>query len=153
MSFIRNPRDFFAGLLFVAFGIAALVISQSYALGSASRMGPGYFPRLLGILLVSLGALQSLLSFRSTEQSDGQWHWRPLLIVLVSVAIFSAVAPWLGVVIASLLLVFISSAASSEFKWKEALVSGAIQGFAAVAVFVYGLGLPLPVWPVFIVGG
>jgi hypothetical protein len=153
MSFIRNPRDFFAGLLFVAFGIAALVISQSYALGSASRMGPGYFPRLLGILLVALGALQSLLSFRSAEPSEGNWHWRPLLVVLASVAVFSALAPWLGVVIASLVLVFISSAASTEFKWKEALVSGAIQGFAAVAVFIYGLGLPLPVWPVFIVGG
>jgi hypothetical protein len=153
MSFIRNPKDFFAGLLFVAFGVAALVISQSYALGAASRMGPGYFPRLLGILLVGLGGLQSLLSFRSAHEAGEGWHWRPLFVVLVSVAAFSAVATWLGLVLASLVLVLISSAASTEFRWKEALISGAIQGAVAVIVFAYGLGLPLPIWPVFIVGG
>lgn len=153
MSFIRNPKDFFAGLLFVAFGAAALVISQSYALGSASRMGPGYFPRLLGILLVGLGALQSIISFRAAEEPGEGWHWRPLLIVLAAVAAFSALAPWFGLIVASLALVFISSAASTEFRWKEALVSGALQAVAAVLVFVYGLGLPLPVWPLFIVGG
>ena len=55
MAFIRHPKDFFAGLLFIAFGIAAIVIGSNYALGTAARMGPGYFPRILGILLIALG--------------------------------------------------------------------------------------------------
>ncbi len=153
MQMIRNPRDFYAGLLFVAFGLAALVIAQSYPLGTAARMGPGYFPRLLGVLLVGLGALQSLISIRSRSELLPEWHWRPLFILLMSVCLFIVITPWLGLVAAALALVFVSSAASREFRWREALIVGAIQGVAAAALFVYGLGLPLPVWPAFISGG
>ena len=73
--------------------------------------------------------------------------------MLAGVGDFRSGRAWLGLVLAGLVLVFVSSAASPEFRWKEALVSGAIQGGAAVAVFVYGLGIPLPVWPVFLAGG
>lgn len=153
MRLIRNPKDFYAGLLFMSFGLAALVISWSYPLGAAARMGPGYFPRVLGILLLGLGALLSLSGFRSTGEVMSGWSWRPLVIVLLGVGFFSLTAQWLGVVVASMTLVFISSVASEEFRWKEALISGAIQAVSVVAVFVYGLGMPLPVWPVFITGG
>jgi hypothetical protein len=154
MGLMRNPKDLLAGLMFMAFGVAALVISQSYTLGTAARMGPGYFPRLLGILLVGLGAVQVLLSFRANSAAERpEWHWRPLFIVLVGVGTFIVVAPAMGVMVAGLVLVFISSWASSEFRFREALISGVVQGIAAVVVFVYGLGLPLPVWPTIIGGG
>jgi hypothetical protein len=153
MKLIRNPKDFYAGLLFMLFGLAALVISRSYPLGAVARMGPGYFPRVLGILLLGLGALLSLSGFRSTVEVLSGWRWRPLVIVLLSVGLFCLTAQWLGLVVASMTLVFISSVASEEFRWKEALISGAIQAVAVVAVFVYGLGIPFPVWPVFITGG
>jgi hypothetical protein len=152
MQLIRNPRDFYAGLLFVAFGLAALVFAQSYAIGTAARMGPGYFPRLLGVLLVGLGAFQCLLGLRSRALQP-EWHWRPLFILLTSVCFFILITPWLGLVVAVLVLVFIASAASREFRWREALIVGAVQGVAAAALFVYGLGLPLPVWPAFMSGG
>jgi len=153
MELVRNPKDLLAGLLFMAFGMAALVISHSYHIGEASRMGPGYFPRVLGILLLVLGAvLAAARGLRPTFEPQPEWHWRPLVIVLLSVGTFS-LAPWLGLVLTGLLLVFISSMASREFRWKEALVSGAIQGLAAVAIFVYGLGIPLPIWPVIVAGG
>ncbi|HSB72701.1 MAG TPA: tripartite tricarboxylate transporter TctB family protein [Candidatus Methylomirabilis sp.] len=153
MPLLRNPKDFYAGLLFMAFGLMALVIARSYPLGTASRMGPGYFPRILGILLLSLGALLSLRGFRSGGEAMSRWHWRPLSIVLLSVLVWGLAAQWLGLVVASLALVFVSSVASDEFGWREALVSGAIQAASVVAVFVYGLGVPLPVWPVFLGGG
>lgn len=149
---LQNPRDFLAGLLFMSFGGVAFVISQSYAIGTAARMGPGYFPRGLGILLVVLGALLSLRGFRPSSEPQPEWRWRPLAVVLLGVGFFSLTAQWLGLVLASLALVFVSSAASPEFRWKEALLSGVIQGAATVAVFVYGLGIPLPVWPVFLAG-
>ncbi|HEX6979711.1 MAG TPA: tripartite tricarboxylate transporter TctB family protein [Alphaproteobacteria bacterium] len=152
MQLIRNPRDFYAGLLFVAFGIAALVIAQSYPVGTASRMGPGYFPRILGILLVALGALQSLIGMRGRAGFPLQWHWRPLFILLASVALFILLTSWLGLIVAALVLVFIASAASAEFRWREALIAGAVQGVAAATLFVYALGLPLPVWPPFFGG-
>src|SRR5512146_1762600 len=126
MSLLRNPKDFYAGLLFVAIGALDLVIVRSYSLGTASRMGPGYFPRVLGILLVGLGSLLSLRGFRSGGEAMSRWHWRPLTIVLLSVLIWGLTAQGLGLVLASLALVFASSVASDEFGWKEALLSGAI---------------------------
>ncbi len=150
---IRNPKDFYAGLLFMAFGLAALVIARSYPLGVASRMGPGYFPRILGVLLLALGALLNLCGFHSGGEPITAWRWRPLCIILLGVWAWGLAAPWLGLVVASLALVFISSVASEEFGWREALVSGAIQAATVVVVFVYGLGVPLPVWPTFLGGG
>ncbi len=153
MSLVRNPKDFYAGLLFVAIGVVDLVIVRSYPLGTASRMGPGYFPRILGILLVGLGALLSLRGFRSGGEAMSRWQWRPLTIILLSVLIWGLAALKLGLVVASMALVFVSSVASDEFGWKEALLSGAIQAAAMTALFIYGLGIPLPVWPVFFGGG
>ena len=152
---IRRPRDFFSGILFMGFGMAALMISRSYVyvIGTASRMGPGYFPRAIGCLLVILGALLSVLSFRpSYGESKVVWRWRPLVIVLFSVCLFPWFTDFLGLIVTSLLLVFVSSAASPEFRWKEALISGTILGLAATAVFVYGLAIPLPIWPAFMGG-
>lgn len=150
---IRNQKGFYAGLLFMAFGVAALVMAQSYPLGTAARMGPGYFPRLLGILLVALGAVQSLIGFRAKSDERLELHWRPLFILLISVGLFILVAPRLGLVAAGLALVFVSSFASPEFRLRQALVIGAFLGVAAAALFIYGLGVPLPIWPPFIGGG
>jgi hypothetical protein len=149
MRLIRNLPDFLAGLLFIAFGLAALAIVQSYPMGSAARMGAGYFPRLLGILLVGLGALQCMVGLRSKPEASPEWRLRPLSIVLLGVSVFILLAPRLGLVLAALALVLVSSAASPEVRWREALISGAVQGVAAAAVFVYGLRLQLPVWPTF----
>ena len=153
MSLLRNPKDFYAGLLFAAIGLADLVIVRSYPLGSASRMGPGYFPRILGILLLALGVLLSVCGIRYGGEPMAVWRWRPLCIILLSVWVWGLAAQWLGLVVASLALVFLSSVASEEFGWREALVSSAIQAVAVVAVFVLGLGVPLPVWPIFLGGG
>lgn len=150
---IRNPKDFLAGLLFMAFGLVTLVIGWAYPMGTVSRMGPGYFPRILALLLLGLGALLSLRGFRSTAEPPATWQWRPLAIILAGAGVFGLTGQWLGVVGASLALVLISSVASQDFRWREALVSGAIQAVAAAAIFIYGLGVPLPVWPAILTGG
>jgi hypothetical protein len=146
-QWIRNPKDFLAGLLFVSFGVVAMVLSGAYPIGSAARMGPGYFPRLLGVLIIALGAALCLRSLRRTAEAQAVWHWRPLLVVLASVGFFCLTARWLGLALSGMLMVFGSSMASREFRWKEALISGAVLGVASVAVFVLGLGMPLPAWP------
>ena len=126
-----------------------------YSVGTAFQMGPGYFPRALGVLLIVLGALLSLLSLRGSQEEGSKivWRWKPLAIILSSVCVFALVGQWLGLIVGSLLLVLISSMAREGFNWKEATIIGLILGVASVAVFVYGLGVPLPVWPTFIISG
>ena len=91
MPTIRHPKDFFAGLLFVAVGVAAIIISSGYTLGTAAHMGPGYFPRMLGILLAAIGAVLSLRSLRLRGESLPAWKWRPTVVVLGSVVLFGAI--------------------------------------------------------------
>lgn len=147
MAFIRHPKDFFAGLIFVAFGLGAIIIGSNYSLGSAARMGPGYFPRILGILLLLLGAALSLRALKIKGDPLPRWYWRPILVVLGSVIAFGLLVTHLGLVFSTIGLIFVSSAASREFRPKEALISGVLLAALAVAVFVFGLNLQLPIWP------
>jgi hypothetical protein len=144
---IRNPKDFWSGALFVAIGAATIVASGKYALGTAARMGPGYFPRILGILLIVLGGI---LAFRATRTSGPplpRFHWRPLAIVLGSVVLFGAIVKTAGVALSTVILIVAASAASREFRPREALVVGVLLAALAVGVFVIGLQLQLPIWP------
>jgi hypothetical protein len=152
MRFIRNPKDFYAGLMFIAFGVVALVGGAGYALGTAARMGPGYFPRILGILLVVLGAMLALRAVRLQGVAVPRFHWRPLLIVLGSVVLFGLIVERAGLFVSTVVLIFVASTASREFRWKEALASGVFFALLAIAVFVLGLDLSLPVWPPMLVG-
>jgi integral membrane sensor domain MASE1 len=147
MRVIRNPRDFHAGALFVAIGIATILLGSRYTLGTAARMGPGYFPRILGILLIVLGAL---LAFRATRVPGARipaFRWRPTLIVLGSVVLFGAIVRPVGVALSTVILIVTASAASHEFRPREALVAGVLLAALAVGVFVVGLQLQLPIWP------
>jgi hypothetical protein len=152
MAFIRHPKDFYAGLLFIAFGVAAIAIGSNYALGTAARMGPGYFPRILGILLVVLGTVLLLRAVRVQGAPVPRFKWRPTLVVLGSVVVFGYIVEHAGLFISTVLLIVGASAASHEFRWKEALVSGVFFAVLAIAVFVLGLKLQLPVWPPLLFG-
>jgi hypothetical protein len=149
MAFIRHPKDFFAGVLFIAFGIAAVAIGSNYNLGTAARMGPGYFPRILGLLLIALGLALALRALRLAGTPVPGFKWRPLLIVLGSVALFGLIVNYAGVIVSTVMLIVASSAASHEFRFRESLVAGAVLAALAVGVFVIGLKLQLPIWPAF----
>src|SRR6266496_2893625 len=150
MAFIRHPKDFFAGLLFVAFGVAAIAIGSKYTLGTAARMGPGYFPRILGILLILLGAILAVRALRLKGPPLPRWKWRPTVVVLGSVVLFGAIVQSVGIALSTVILIVGASAASSEFRPREALIAGVLLAALAVGVFVIGLKLQLPIWPAFI---
>src|ERR1700682_1521853 len=147
MAFIRHPKDFFAGLIFVGFGLAAIIIGSNYSLGSAARMGPGYFPRILGILLLVLGDALSLRALKIKGDTHPRLHWRPVLIFLGIVIAFCFLVTHLCLVLSTIGLVFASSTASPEFRPKEALISGLLFAALATGVFIFGLNLQLPLWP------
>jgi hypothetical protein len=147
MAKIPRPKDFYAGLLFVAFGVFAIIIARNYPLGTAARMGPGYFPRLLGILLIVLGAALSLIALRGRGTPLPGWKWRPVSIVLLSVVAFGLVLTHVGLVLSTIGLIVVASTASSDFRFRESLLSGALLAALSVGVFVIGLKLQLPIWP------
>jgi hypothetical protein len=149
MKIIRHPKDFVAGLLFAGVGIAAIVIAASYPLGTAARMGPGYFPRILGILLIALGSALALRALKLRGAAIPRWHWKPIIIVLGSVVLFGAIVNSVGLALSTVILIVLASSASPEFRPKESVVAGIALAVLSVAVFVIALKLQLPIWPQF----
>jgi hypothetical protein len=151
---IRNPKDFWSGVLFAAIGFAFAIIVKvyEYPMGTASRMGAGYFPFFLGNILGVMGLIIIGKAWVSDGGPVSKFAWRPLIWVLSAFIIFGLTAKWLGLIIAIVLLVMISSFGGHEFRLKEALISSAVLAVGCVAVFVYGLKLSFPIWPTFITG-
>ena len=147
MAVVRSPKDLVAGLLFIATGIAAIAIATKYTLGTAARMGPGYFPRILGILMIVLGAILALRSLRVSGPPLPGWKWRPVLVTLGSVVMFGLIVNHAGLVVSTILLIVVASAASHEFRPREAVISGIVLSALAVGVFVIGLKLQIGIWP------
>ena len=102
--------------MFIAIGVATLVISGRYALGTAARMGPGYFPRILGLLLIAIGIVLAVRATRTAGGSLPRFQWRPLVVVLGSVVMFGAVVHIVGVALSTVMLIVAASAASREFR-------------------------------------
>jgi len=149
MKIVRHPKDFVAEVLFAAVGIAAIVIASSYPLGTAARMGPGYFPRILGILLILLGSALALRALRLQGTPIPRWQWRPVVIVLGSVVLFGFIVIKVGLALSTVILIVLASAASREFRPLESVVSGIFLAVLSISVFVIALKLQLPIWPSF----
>jgi hypothetical protein len=139
---IRSQEDFWAGALFVVIGAAAAYLSRDYPIGSAMRMGPGYFPVVLSGLMILLGALLSLRALYVAGEGIGPWAWRPLLVLGSAFAAFGTLMDSAGFVPALLILIAGSALAGREFKLGEVLVLSAILTTLAVGIFVYGINLP-----------
>ncbi len=140
-------KDFFAGLVFLGFGAGAIVIARSYPMGTAMRMGPGYFPTLLGGLLSLLGLLLVARALWLRDEPVEAWAFRPLLLVHGAVVAFALAIQSLGLVVATLALVGLSRLGDRDFRALE--VAGLFLFLTALAIglFVYGLGLPFRIWP------
>lgn len=148
---IRNKRDFWGGASFAVVGALFAFFATSYDIGSGARMGPGYFPLTLGILLALLGIFVAIGSIsKNTAPAELEAvGWRELIMVLGAVAIFGVTLPWLGMVISVALLILISAMADYQFGWKETTISIIVLVIMSYIVFVKGLELQFPVWPVF----
>lgn len=154
---LRNPKDFWSGVMFgvVGFAFAIIVKTFEYPMGTASRMGPGYFPFALGLLLGVLGLIIMAQSFggRGAQgERVSKFAWRPMLWVLLAFAGFGLIVKWLGIALSIIALVLVSAYGGHEFRWKETLIASVVLAIGSVAVFVYGLKLPFPIWPSFIAG-
>ena len=144
MSGILTSKDFWGGLSLIAVGAAAVILARDYPFGSALRMGPGYFPIMLGGLLILFGLYLVVQGVRASEAIAGNWSLRALVLVPLSLALFGVLVDRAGFIPALAVLVFGSAAAGSEFKLLEVALLTVVLTVFAVAVFIFGLGLPYP---------
>jgi hypothetical protein len=160
---IKSQKDFFSGLMFTAVGVAFAWGATKYSLGTAARMGPGYFPLMLGILMAILGGV---ITFKAlvveTEDGDkvGRWALKPLFFIISANLLFGLMLgglpsikfPAFGLIVGIYALTFVASLAGEEFKFKEVAVLATILAVMSYLAFIVLLKLQFPVWPAFITG-
>ncbi len=144
---IKAPRDFWAGLMFIGFGIGFGLIAQNYQMGTAVRMGPAYFPTVLGGLLAILGLAILVQSLVVEGSAVPPFLLRPIILILVAIVLFGVFLKPLGLLVVSGILVVVAALGGHEFRWKEAAILGVVLAVFSAVVFVKGLGLPFPIWP------
>jgi hypothetical protein len=160
---IKSQKGFFSGVMFAATGIAFAWGATSYSVGSGARMGPGYFPLMLGVLLAILGAVIIFTAIIvETEDGDkiGRWAWKPLAYVIGANLIFGLFLgglpkiglPAMGLNAAIYALVFVASMAGDKVNFKHVGILATILAIGSYLAFIVLLKLQMPVWPTFISG-
>jgi len=146
---IRDQKNFMSGLLFVFIGLGCAGLSLTYTLGTPMRMGSGFFPLCLGLILTFLGVLLIVPAMSSSAERNQleSWSLRPFIIVLGSIVIFAVLLSKLGLIIAVGGLVLTSSFAAYNYRIPTILISVFVLSFICYIVFIYLLGLPIPAWP------
>ena len=160
---IKSQKDFFSGVMFTVVGVAFAWGASTYNVGSGARMGPGYFPLLLGIVMAAIG-LGIMFSGLTVETEDGEiigkWAWKQVIYILGANLAFGVLlgglpsigVPAMGLIIAIYALVIIASLAGSEFNFKKVLVLATVLAIGSYIAFIWALKLQIQVWPTFITG-
>jgi hypothetical protein len=141
---IRSIKDFWAGLIYLFFGSGAILIARDYPMGTALKMGPSYFPTVLGGVLIFIGILSVIRSFLKPGTPIGGFSFKGLVLVIVSVVLFGLIVRGAGLLIALPLFVLVSAFASNRFRWGPSLLLAAGLTLFCAFVFVKGLGIPVP---------
>ena len=141
----QNP-DVLSGVMFIGVGATAMIIARDYPFGSSLRMGPGYFPTVLGGILVVFGIYTLLMGLKRQDKVKRTWSVRALIVLPLAAYVFGILMEYAGLVPALLVLSLMSSAASPEFKFIEQGIMAAGLCLLSVALFIWGLGLPYPLF-------
>jgi Tripartite tricarboxylate transporter TctB family len=160
---IKSEKDFFSGLMFSAIGVAFAWGATTYTIGNGARMGPGYFPLMLGILLAVLGGFimfKALVVETADGEKIGTWAWKPLCFIIGANLLFGVLLgglpkigiPAMGLIAGIFGLTIVASLAGERFNIKEVLVLATILSIGSYLAFVVLLKLQFPVWPTFITG-
>jgi hypothetical protein len=144
MSLILRNKDVWSGAMLIGIGVAAMIIARGYPFGTSLRMGPGYFPSVLGGLLVLGGLYLVGKGLRSSDAIEGGWSLRALIVIPVSLVLFGFLMQHAGFIPAIIVLIFGAAAAGHEFNFFEVALLAAGLTVLSIAVFIWGLGLPYP---------
>lgn len=160
---IKSQKDFFSGLMFMGVGVAFAWGATTYKVGEGARMGPGYFPLMLGVLMLVLGiaiTFKALVVETVGGDKIGKWAWKPLVFIILANLVFGALLaglpsikfPAFGMIIAIYALTFIASMAERGWKVKNTFILATVLAAGSYIAFVLVLKLQFPVWPAFITG-
>lgn len=163
MRFIKSEKDFYSGLMFAIVGGAFAIGATTYNIGTGARMGPGYFPLLLGVLLAIIGVVvmaQGVMSKSKTGDKLGSVAWRPLTFIIGANVLFGILLgglpaiglPAMGLIAAIYGLTIMASLAGEKFKLSEVLIVATVLALLSYGAFVKLLNLQFQVWPAFITG-
>jgi Tripartite tricarboxylate transporter TctB family len=141
---LSNNKDLWAGAMLIATGAATVIIARNYAFGTTLRMGPGYFPTVLGGILILFGLYLVVSGLRSTDEIQGSWPLRAMTVLPLALVLFGVLMTHAGFLPALLVLIFGSALAGPQFRLVEVLLLSAALSVVSVALFVWGLGLPYP---------
>ena len=149
---LRNKQDFWSGVMFIALGSAFAWGATSYSMGTAARMGPGYFPFWLGVIMAALGLLILVTSMspKAEEVDIDPFDFKILAIITASQLVFAATLRPLGLIISIVALVLVSSYASHEHRLKSSILNAIFLTILCYFSFVAGLKLVFPIWPAFL---
>jgi hypothetical protein len=160
---IKSQKDFFAGLMFLGVGVAFAWGATTYNVGTGARMGPGYFPLMLGVLMAVLGAaitFKALVVETVGGEKIGKWAWKPLVFIISANVVFGVMLagvpalkiPAFGLIVAIYAVTFIASMAETGWKVKNTFILATVLAVGSYLAFVMALKLQFPVWPSFITG-
>ena len=144
---IRSMKDFSAGLMFIGIGALFAIGANQYPMGTAVRMGPAYFPSILGWGTVILGIMVFVDAFIEDDEAPSPVAWRPLTLVIASVVAFAALINTGGLITATIVQIIMSALGGHEFKWKEAIISAVGLSVTVWLIFDKALGLPFKLFP------
>jgi hypothetical protein len=143
---VRSPQDLGAGLVFVTIGLAAIVFGQDLAVGSAARMGPGYFPMLLSGFIIAIGLVLAARGLAVNGPPIERIHLRPLFAIVAAVLVFGALIDQVGLAITATLITIGAAYARRDVNVKETVLLAVGLALFTVGIFVYALAQPLPAW-------
>ena len=144
---LKKPQDLGAAILFILLGCICLWFGRDYRYGTLARMGPGFFPIILSWLLIGFGIVIGALAFSFNEGPKiGRTNWRGLLTVIIGIILFGALINSAGLLVTAFVVPLVAAFATPEVRRKEALVLSVLVSIACVAIFVYGLRQPIPVF-------
>lgn len=144
-------KDVLAGLVFLAFGWGAISHARLYEIGTLMRMGPGWFPTALGVILALFGVylVARGIGWTNNDEKPITWGWRPVTCIVASMLVFGFLVPRAGLVPALVAMFLVVALGGREFRWREVLVLTVVMTVFAVGVFVYLLKLPFQLFPGF----
>jgi len=143
---VKSPQDLGAGVVFLLIGFAGLYFGSDLSFGTASRMGPGYFPTLLSYLIIGIGLVVGVRGLMVDGPPIDPVQPRPILFIIAAILVFGFLIESIGLALTALLLTIFAGFARHDVKLRESILLGIGLGVFTVVVFVYVLGQALPAW-------